>query len=199
MHRATELLTKLGFFFSSRFWSSFFHQELSKKGTGFIFLFLFLTSDWLNCSQLELPMFLSGMLGCEGGDQAEVGEMHLWLEHAQMRPLFLQERWEGESWSQMCQLILVQGNCMQNQAIAGLQTCSKGRGSGAESQIRDPEKLHSFLCYWSYLGLEQSSHHGKCPAGCYQKPSYLVGQKLWPTLQTTVTQSRKKNPWVSWI
>lgn len=37
-------------------------------------------------------MFLSGMLGCEGGDQAEVGEMHLWLEHAQMRPLFLQER-----------------------------------------------------------------------------------------------------------
>lgn len=92
-------------------------------------------------------MFLSGMLGCEGRDQAEVGEMHLWLEHAQMRPLLLQERREGESSSQMGQVILVQANCMQNQAIAGLQTCSKGRGSGAESQIRDPEKLHSFLCY----------------------------------------------------
>lgn len=92
-------------------------------------------------------MFLSGMLGCKGRDQAEMGEMHLWLEHAKMRPLLLQERREGESSSQMGQVILVQANCMQNQAIAGLQTCSKGRGSGAESQIRDPEKLHSFLCY----------------------------------------------------
>lgn len=44
-------------------------------------------------------------------------------------------------------LILEPANCMQNQAIAGPQTCSRGRGSEAESQIRDPEKLHSFLCY----------------------------------------------------
>lgn len=48
---------------------------------------------------------------------------------------------------QMDQLILVPANCVQNQAIAGLLTCSKGRGSGAASQICDPEKLHSFLCY----------------------------------------------------
>lgn len=75
------------------------------------------------------------MLGCEGRDQADGGEMHLWLEHAQMRPLLLQERRERESSSQMGQLILVQANCMQNEAVVGLQTCSKGRGSGAESQL----------------------------------------------------------------
>lgn len=72
-------------------------------------------------------MFLSGMLGCEGRDEAEGGEMYLWLEHAQMRPLSLEEEREGERSSQMGQLILVLANCMQNQATAGLQTCSKGR------------------------------------------------------------------------
>lgn len=41
-------------------------------------------------------MFLSGMLGCEGRDEGEGGEMHLWLEHAQVRPLPLKERKEGE-------------------------------------------------------------------------------------------------------
>lgn len=42
------------------------------------------------------------------------------------------------------------------------------------------------------LGLEQSSHHGKHPAGCYQKSSYLVGHKLWPALQSTVTEQKNK-------
>lgn len=42
-------------------------------------------------------MFLSGMLGCEGRDEAEGAEMHLWLEHAQVRPLPQQERKEGGS------------------------------------------------------------------------------------------------------
>lgn len=198
MHRATELLTKL-LFFLLQVLEFFLPSRTQQKGNRFHILVSVLTSDRLNCSQLELLMFLSGNAGMWQQGWGWRGEMHLRLEHAQMRPLPLQERREGESSSQMGHLSLMPANCMQNQAIAGLQTCSKGRGSKAESQIWDAEKLHSFLCYWSYLGQEQSSHRGKHPTGSYQKPSYLVGHKIRPALQSAVTQSRKKNPWVSWI
>lgn len=89
-------------------------------------------------------MFLSGMLGCEGRDEAEGGKSP--LVRACTDETFAPTGEKGRRKFLAHGLILELANCMQKQAIAGLQTCSKGKGSGAESQICDTKKLHSFLC-----------------------------------------------------
>lgn len=94
-----------------------------------------------------MPLFLSGMLGCEGKGEAEAGGSAP-LVRACTDETFAPtgEKGRRKFLAHGNVLIPEPANCMQNQAVAGLQTCSKGRGSGAESQIGHPEKLHSFLC-----------------------------------------------------